>query len=112
MEDLADLGAADKVLLDLRRQHPLESGLHVVKDLIDHAVCADIDAFFLGQLLGLVIGLDVETDDDGIGGGRQDHVRRIDRPHALMHNADLDLRRPDLVQRILNGLQGPLDIRF
>ncbi len=47
-EDLAHLRATLDDLHDLRLEHALEGGLHVVGQLVDDVVEADVDALGLG----------------------------------------------------------------
>src|SRR5439155_21568808 len=63
-EDLADLGVAEEALDHLRREHPGERLLHVVEQLVDDLVLADVDLRLLGRSLRGYVDLVVDPDDD------------------------------------------------
>ena len=66
-EQLADLDARGVLLVELGREHADARGVDLLDRLVDDAVQADVDAFLLGERLGLGLRAHVEADDDGVG---------------------------------------------
>ena len=65
VEHLQDLGIAEEGLAQRRRQHARHRRLHVVHEVVDDVVVADLDAGALGSVARLLVGAHVEADDDG-----------------------------------------------
>src|SRR6478735_4365947 len=104
-EDLADLGLAERDLLELRLEHALECRLDLLDGLVDHRVVADLDAFLVGHLRRLALRADVEADDDRVGRGRQVDVGLGDRTDTAVDDPQVDLFADvDLGERVLEGL--------
>ena len=64
IEDFANLRIAEELLLERRRKQALERLLHVVDDVIDDRVVADLDAIPTGEIAGLRIGAHIEADHE------------------------------------------------
>ena len=81
---------------------------HVVRQVIDDVVLADLDAALVGQGLGALVGHDVEADDERVlrrGPGQPDVVFR-DAADGRFQDADADLRMYQLLQLLADGLDG------
>src|SRR3990172_8366556 len=109
-KERADLRLAERHLADDRRQHPLEGSLDIVDRLVDDVVALDVDALDLGLLHRLRLGLDVEADDDRVGGRGQHHVGLRDRPPRPVDPADLALVGGEPLEGVLQGLEGAVDV--
>ena len=81
-------------LPDLGREHAAERGLDVVDGVIDDVVTAQVHAGGLRLGGGLGVRLDVEAEDDGVGGGGEHHVRLVDGAHRAVDHLE-----PHLVRR-------------
>src|SRR5262249_30471674 len=68
VEDLADLGAPQHLLLEPRREHARHGLLHVVERLVDDVVELDVDMLLLRKLRRLAGRTDMEADDDRAAG--------------------------------------------
>ena len=104
--DLADLGdvehlldrrVAEEDLAHRRRQQARHGRFHVVHEIVDDVVVADLDALRVGGLLGLRVGADVEADHDGLRGAGQRDVGFGDAADAGVHDARLDLVGAELL---------------
>ena len=76
VEHFEDFRVAEELLARFGRQHAGQRRLHVIDDVVDDVVVADVDAVALGPLARLLIGADIEADD----GARPRHApgsRRI-----------------------------------
>ncbi len=112
-EDLADLGFAGDHFFELGRQHADHRLLDVFEQLVDDLVRADLDVLGLGHLAGLAVRTDVEADERGVGGRREDDVVLGDATDGAVHECQLDLvalerrrRLGDRFERTLHvGLQ-------
>ena len=74
LEDVEHLGAAGVVLLVDGLEETVHGLGHLVLQLVDDGVEADLDLLLIGELLGLALGPHVEADDDGVGGGGEQDV--------------------------------------
>src|SRR3982074_2852741 len=74
-EDLQHLGVSEKRLDHLRLEHSGERLLHVVEQLVDDLVLANVDLRRLGDAPGRRFHLRVESDDDGVRSGREGEIR-------------------------------------
>ena len=84
VEDLEDLRVAEHRLAQGRRQHAGQRRLHVIHQIVDDVVVADLDAGLLGEIARLLVGAHVEAEDDRLRGLRQRHVRFGDAADAAM----------------------------
>src|SRR6266481_9018745 len=91
VENLADFGAAERLLAVSRCEQPFHRLAHVVDRFVDDGVEANLDAFFLGEVRGLRFGTDVEADYDGFGSRRERHVGFGDRSGRAVNHLKLDL---------------------
>ena len=67
----------------------------------------------LGQPLSRVVDFDVEPEHDGVGRGRQHHVRLGDVAHGCVENFQLRFLLCLLIQSLKGGKEGfqrPLDV--
>ena len=92
--------AADPHFLERRIEQAGHRLLHLVDDVVDDRVQADVDLLALGDVGGVAIRPHVEADDDGVRRRRQQHVRLVDRADAAVDDADLDLLVGQLGQRV------------
>ena len=109
-EDLADLRAALDDLDLLGLEHALEGGVHLVGELVDDVVEADLDALGLRRAARRRVELGVEADDHRVRGGREQDVVVGDVAGALAQDVDAHLVGLDLVQRVDDGAQRALDV--
>ena len=72
--------------------------LHLVDEVVDHGVIADLHAVALGSLAGLRIGAHVEAEDHGAGGRGETHVGFGDAADAIMNDAGAHLVGAELVE--------------
>jgi len=100
LEHFLDPGVADKVLLDLRAEQARGGLFHVIDQVVDDRVVADLDPLLVRALARRGISADVEADDRGAGGIRQGHVRFGDGADPRVQHADADLLVADLLQRL------------
>ena len=84
--------------------------LHLVDDVVDDRVQADIDLVALGHVRRVAIGPDVEADDDGVRRGREQHVRFVDRADAAVDDADLHPLVAQLRERVGEHFGRPLHV--
>src|SRR5262245_27249211 len=113
-----DLGVADDVLDLLRREQTFHRRAHLVEQLVDDVVVADLDAAALGELPRAAVGDRVEAHDDRFGGLREAHVRLVDAAEAAVHEVHAHFGRRDLLEALLErlerahrvGLQDDLDL--
>ena len=68
VEHFEDLGIAEHVFAQSRREKARHRRLHVVHQIVDDVVIADLGARLLGEAAGFLVRADVEADDDGLGG--------------------------------------------
>src|SRR5690606_14895881 len=66
VEHFEDFGIADKGLAPFGLQEAAHGILHVLDEVVNDVVIADFDAVAGRQFLSLLVGTDVEADDDGI----------------------------------------------
>ena len=90
-EQLANLGAAERLLPADGLEQVFHGLLHVIDGLVDDVVELDLHAGLAGDVGGRGLGLHVEAHDDAIRGGGQHHVALGDAAHALVDDGDLDL---------------------
>ena len=91
LEDLANLSVADQGFLVGRVEQAEHQGLHVLGDLVDDAVVADVDLVALGDLAGLRVGAHVEADEQRARGLGQGDVGLADAADAAVDDLGLDL---------------------
>ena len=111
-ERLAHFGVAEDDLFDDRREHAFQERRHVVDRVVDHRVLLDLHGQIVGQALALGLRLDVEGDDDGLGGRRQVDVALRHAADRRVQHADLDLFVLDLGQRALERLRRTVHVRL
>ena len=110
VEDLQDLGLAETLLAQGRRQHARQGRFDVIHEVVDDVVVADLDAVALGRLARFLVGTHVEADDDGLRGLRQGDVRLGDAADAREQDARRDLVVAELLQRAVDGLDRALHV--
>src|SRR5207302_298004 len=110
LERAAHFGAALEDFLELRIEQAGHSQLHLVHQVVDDGVEADVDAFLLRQFARGTLGTDVEADHDGVGcGGEQDVVRR-NRADRGVDDVDLDLGGGEFAHRVAEHFHRPLHV--
>src|SRR5215212_1463043 len=110
VEDLEDLRLAEPLLAQRRGEKARHRRLHVVHEVVDDVVVADLDAGPLGGLAGLLVGADVEAEHDRAGGLRQRDVGFRDGADAGLDHAGRDLFVAGLLERADDRLGGALDV--
>ena len=103
--DLAHLGTALGDLDHGRLVQALDRLLDVVGHLVDDVVEADVDALLLGGGLGMVVGTDVETDDDRVGDRGEVDVGLAHCADAFADDLDLDRGVLDLGDLAAQGFE-------
>ena len=84
LENLSDLHVTMKLFVPLWCQSLLEGFADILDDLVDDVITTDVDALFLGQDAGPVVGRNIEAYDDGLWlrSYRQLDIALIDSPDA------------------------------
>src|ERR1035438_8169528 len=112
LERLANLGVpAGDFLLD-GVEEARHGFLDLVRERVDDGVETDVDAFVVGELLGLLLGLHVEPDDDGVGRRGEEDVVHRDRADSGVQDADLHLLGGELAERLDEDLLGAVHVGF
>src|ERR1039457_1712438 len=112
LERLANLGVpAGDFLLD-GVEEARHGFLDLVRERVDDGVETDVDAFVVGGLLGLLLGLHVEPDDDGVGRRGEEDVVHRDRADSGVQDADLHLLGGELAERLDENLLGAVHVGF
>ena len=106
----AHLGLAEGDLLAHRPEHPDERLLDVLRQLVDDAIGADLDALAVGERARLRARAHVEADDQRARGGGEVDVALGDAPDAGMDDADAHLGVLDLFDLADGSLHGALDV--
>ena len=105
VEGLQNARVAKVALAFLRLEQTAHQRLHVVHQLVDDRVVADVDAVALGAVARLCVGTDVEADHHGLRGAGQRDVGLGDTADALVQDVDLDL----VGRQLLQGADDRLD---
>jgi hypothetical protein len=103
-------GVAEEGFALERSQHAREHALHVVEQVVDDRVVADLHAFALGQVAGLLGGADVEAQDRGPGRLGQLDVGLGDTAGARIDDTGANLVVAHLLQRARDGFARALDV--
>src|SRR6185503_1755519 len=109
-EDLLDFGVADHCLDHHRLEHAGECLLHVVEQLVDDLVLANVDARLIGDPLRGCLHLRVESDDDRTRSRGEGQVGLGDVPDSVVDHLQADLLLRDLRERALDRFERPLDV--
>src|SRR5215207_352115 len=104
-EERPYLGLARHFLHMLRREHPDEGLLDVLRQLVDHPVGADVDALTFGDGAGLGVRPHVEADHDRVRGRRQHDVALGDSTDTGVDDGHPDLGVLDLRELALDRLE-------
>ena len=110
LEDLEDHRVAEHGLADRWREQAGHRLLHVVDEVVDDVVVADLDAGALGGLARFLVGAHVEADDRRIRRFGQPHVRLGDAADAGMQHARRHLVGAELVERAGDGFDRALHV--
>src|SRR5438876_1017868 len=86
--------------------------LHILCQLVDHVVVADLDLRPLGRGRAGRSRLQVEADDDRARDARQQQVGGAHGSHALAHDLDRDHGVLDLLERGEQGFERALGVRL
>ena len=89
---------------------PRQGRLHLVGELVDDVVQANLDALGLGRAPRLRVDLGVEADDDGVRRRREQDVVVGDVAGALAQDVDPHLVGLDLLERVADGAQRALNV--
>src|ERR1039458_10152448 len=110
LERLANLGVpAGDFLLD-GVEEARHGFLDLVRERVDDGVETDVDAFVVGELLGLLLGLHVEPADDGVRRRGEEDVVHRDRADSGVQDADLHLLGGELAERLDENLLGAVHV--
>src|ERR1039457_3708706 len=112
LERLAPLGVPAGDFLFDGVEEARHGFLDLVRERVDDGVETDVDAFMVGELLGLLLGLHVEPDDDGVGRRREEDVVHRDRADSGVQDADLHLLGGELAERLDENLLGAVHVGF
>ena len=93
-----------------RREQPGHGLLHLVDEVVDDGVIADLDALALGRLAGLRIGAHIEAEHDRARGRGEPDIGFGDAADARMHDARANLVGPQFVERRDDGLDRALHV--
>ncbi len=72
---------------------------HVIDEIVDDVVVADLDAGPLGKLFSLRVGADIEADDRRSRGRRQRYVGLGDAADSGVNDARRDFVGAELLKR-------------
>src|SRR5580700_429610 len=92
IEDFEDRRIAEHFLAQGRRKHARHRRFHIVDEVVDDVVVANLDALAFGEVARFLMRAHVEADDDRLRRLREGHVGFGDAADARMDDA-----RPDLV---------------
>src|SRR5690606_19803429 len=104
-EHIAHIGNAHDIFAELRLEHASQGRFHIIDQVIEDAVVAQIQAFLLNQALGCSIRPHVEAEDNGVGGHGQADVGLGNAAHTGRYNLHLYLVVTQVLQRLGNGFQ-------
>ena len=107
---LADLRVTQQSLPVLGGQHTLHGGSDFVNAVVDNPVHPHIHVLPHRAIPGRRVRPDIESHDDGAGGGGQHHVGLVHRAHAAVDDPDVYFLVGELFQRCLHGLHAALDV--
>ena len=110
LEQRAHLGLPEDLLGRDRGEHPDERLLDVLRELVDDAVRADVDALALGELARLAARPHVEADHERVRGGCEVDVVLGDPADAGVDDVDPNLGVLDLAELAQERLDGALDV--
>src|SRR5262249_46380006 len=111
-EHFEDFGVAEEVLAYRRRKQAGHGLAHLVDEVIDDGVIADLDAVALGDLTGLRVGAHVEAEHHRTRCRGERHVGLGDAADASMNDAGSDLASTELPKRCGYGLDRALHVAF
>ena len=112
LKSVPHLGDAQAHFLEGWLEQPRHRLAHLVGDVVDDGMLADVDALALGDVLRVAIGPHVEADDDGVRRRREQHVGLVDRADARVNDSNLDLLVRELGQRVGEDLGRALHVRL
>src|SRR5690625_4409235 len=87
-EHIAHFGNADDLFATLRCQHARQRLLHVIQQLVNDAVVADVDAFLLRLPARRGVGANVEADHGSARGNGQVDIRLRNATDPGRHDVD------------------------
>src|SRR5690554_5688404 len=105
-EHVTHLGHTEDLFAYVTAEHAGQGLLHVLDDLVDHAVVAQIQTFTLDHLARRGIGPHVEAEDHRVGGQCQVDIGFGDTTDTAGDHLDLYFVVTQLVERALQGFQG------
>src|SRR5882672_2167763 len=100
VENLADFGAAERLLAVSRCKQTFHRLAHVVNCFVYDCVETNLDAFFLGEVRSLRFRTDIEADYNGFGSRRERHVGFGDRSGRAVNHFELDLVGREPCERV------------
>src|SRR5258708_16271806 len=113
LDRLTHLGVPVDDLLEPRLEHAREHSLDFFDEGVDHAVLADGHPLQLGRTAGVGFGLDVERDDQRLGGDCQVDVVDVDVAQASVNDFGAGLGLiAQLLQRVGDWLDAALHVGF
>ena len=110
LEDFLDRRVTDEGFAHFGLQQARSRRFHVIDQVIDDAVIANLHALLVGTGPRAGIGPHVEPDDRGTTCFGQTNVRVGDGPHTRMQHAHAHLIVADFFHRLKNGLGRSLHI--
>mmetsp|Transcript_4727 Transcript_4727/g.13988 ORF Transcript_4727/g.13988 Transcript_4727/m.13988 type:complete len:213 (-) Transcript_4727:487-1125(-) len=91
VEDHLHFGLAHELAVWSRRQHLLHARLHLLENVVDDRVVANLETLLPRILLGLEVCRNVEGQDPGFGDPGDGHIRLGDLSNARLEDLDFDL---------------------
>jgi hypothetical protein len=104
-KDLAHFRSANHVLLEGGFEQTDHGVSHIVKQLINDIVVADVHVLGIRKFLHFGLGTDVERENDGVGSRCKHDVSLCDRTRSAVNDADFHLVGRELVERIDESFQ-------
>ena len=105
LEYFAHLSKTELLLAEGGIEETRHRQLDLIRHVVDHRVLADVDALTIGHDLGVPVGPDVETNDDGVRGRGKQRIRLINGSHTGMNDQDLDPLVTQFFERLGQGLR-------
>jgi hypothetical protein len=110
VEHLQDLGIAEEGLPTFRREHAGHRRFHVIHQIVNDVVVADLDTVALGRIAGLLVGTHVEADDCSTRCLGKADIGLGDGAGTRMDDPGLDLVGAELLDGTGNGFDRALHV--
>ncbi len=110
MERLQDFEGGGNFLLDFGGEHTCHSRLDFLDGVVDDGVDADVHLLAVRHLARGGCRTDVETHDDGVGSGCEQHIAVGDGTDGTVNDIDLDILGGEFDERVAEGFHGTIHV--